>query len=160
MALIQTGMRLTPAVLNDPTAYKTADTSRTSTTTLAADPNLTVPVIANAVYVMSLAVAHTYDPACDFKFSWTGPSGATMANWTANWRTTDGVEVSGAFATLGTVVPITSASGTFTQPLWAHGILITSTTAGNLAMTWAQNTSAVGAATVKAGSLLRVERIA
>lgn len=160
MPLIESGMPLWPELLNAPTAYKTGDTSRASTTTLAADPDLAVPVIANAVYGVSLYVAHTYDPACDFKFSWSGPAGSTMTNWTADWRTTDGVEVSGAFASLGTTVPITSASGSFTQPVWAHGLLVIGGTAGTLALTWAQNTSSVNPAIVRAGSMLRLERVA
>ncbi|MEV4846140.1 hypothetical protein AB0K20_23345 [Micromonospora matsumotoense] len=160
MPLIQSGMPLYPELLNSPTAWKTLDTARASTTTLAADPDLALPVIAGAVYVLSAYVAHTYDAACDFKFSWSGPSGATMTNWTADWRTTDGNEISGAFASLGSVVPITSGSGTLSQPLWAHGLLIIGGTAGTLALTWAQNTSSVNPATVRAGSTLRLERVA
>ncbi|MEH1059401.1 hypothetical protein V6U89_29860 [Micromonospora sp. CPCC 206171] len=154
------GMILTPARLNAPTAYKTSDTSRTLTTTLTADPDLSVSVIANAVYVVSLYAPHTYDALCDFKFSWTAPTGSAMTNWTADWRTVDGTEISGAFSTLSTVVPLTSASGTFTQPLWAHGLLVVGGTAGTFGMTWAQNTSHANAATVKTGSLLRLERVA
>lgn len=160
MPLIQSGQRLTPALLNSPVAWKTADTSRTSTTTLTADPDLSVPVLANAVYLVALYVAHTYDAACDFRFSWSGPSGATMTNWTADWRTVDGNEVSGAFASLTSSVPLTSGSGTLTQPLWAHGLLIVGGTAGTFAFTWAQNTSSANAAIVRAGSVLRLERIA
>lgn len=159
MALFQSGMRLTPSRLNAPTAYKVADTSRSSTTTLTADPDLTVSVLANAVYVVDLYVSHTYDAAADFKFSWSGPAGATMTNWTADWRTTDGAEVSGSFATLGAVVPITSASGSLSQPIWAHGVLVVGSPSGTFAWTWAQNTSSANPATVRAGSLLRLERI-
>lgn len=144
----------------NPTAYKTSDTSRTSTTTLTADPDLSVPLLASAVYLVSLYVSHTYDAAADFKFSWSGPSGAVMNNWTAGWRSTDGIETSGSFPTLGTVVPITSAAGTLNQPIWAHGVLIMGANAGNFALTWAQNTSSVNAAIVRAGSVLRLERVA
>ncbi|MFJ8687200.1 hypothetical protein [Micromonospora wenchangensis] len=158
--LIQSGMPLLPELLNSPTAWKTADTSRSSTTTLAADPDLTVPVIAGATYMLSAYIAHTYDAACDFKFSWSGPAGATMTNWQADWRTTDGTEISGAFAAIGSVVPITSGSGTLSQPLWAHGVLIIGGTAGTFALTWAQNTSSANAAIVRAGSTLRLERVA
>lgn len=153
-------MKLTADRLNSPTAYKTSDTSRTSTTTLTADPNLAVSVVANAVYLVNLYVAHTYDAACDMKFSWSGPAGATMTNWMAAWRTVDGTETSGSFASISTSVPLQSASGSFTQPVWAHGLLIVSSTAGTFSFTWAQNTSSVNAATVKSGSILQLDRVA
>lgn len=159
MAFVQSGMRLTPAALNDPSAYKTSDTSRSSTTTLTADPNLVVSVVANAVYVLSAFIPHTYDPACDFKCTISGPSGASMPFWTAWWRTTDGNNIAGAMPNLGSVLTITSGSGTTVQPLWAQGVLTVGATAGSVAFEWAQNTSSVNAATVKAGALLRLERI-
>ncbi|MEU5938634.1 hypothetical protein ABZ807_05500 [Micromonospora sp. NPDC047548] len=157
--LIASGTPMFPALLNNPAAWKTADTSRASNTTLAADPHLAVPVLAGAVYAVDLAVAHTYD-AGGFKFSWSGPAGATMANWTAGWRTTSGTEVSGSFPTLTTVQPIVWSAGNINQPIWARGVLIVAATAGTFAFTWAQNTSHANPSIVRAGSVLRLERLA
>ncbi|MFJ8685052.1 hypothetical protein [Micromonospora wenchangensis] len=143
-----------------PAGYKTADTSRSSTTTLTADPDLAVAVAAGAVYLMSAYIPHTYNAAGDFKFGWSGPAGASMPNWQADWRTTDGTEVSGAFTDITSTVPITSASGSLNQPVWCHGLLIVGATAGTFAFTWAQNTSNAAASIVRAGAVLRLERVA
>ncbi|MEV6800509.1 hypothetical protein AB0M91_19510 [Micromonospora rifamycinica] len=158
--LIQSGMPLLPELLNDPTAVKTTDTSRISTVTLAADPDLTVPVIAGAVYLVNLYAPHTYNAAGDFKIGWTYPSGSTLPNWQARWRTTDGVETSGSFADITSTVAITSASGSLNQPVWAHGLLTIGALAGQFAFAWAQNTSNANATIVRAGAVLRLERIA
>lgn len=143
-----------------PAGYKTGDTSRVSTTTITADPDLAVSVIAGAVYLVSAFIPHTYNAAGDFKFGWSYPAGASMPNWAADWRTTDGTEVSGVFTDITSTVPITSASGTLNQPVWIHGLLTVGATAGTFAFAWAQNTSNAAATIVRAGAVLRLERIA
>ena len=65
MALIQSGMPLYPELLNSPAAYKTSDTSRASTTTLAADPDLAVSVIAGAVPLYGTVVISSFSLLCN-----------------------------------------------------------------------------------------------
>lgn len=160
---ILAGMKLTSTRLNNLYAtlyvYKTGDTSRTATATPASDPDLTVSVEANAVYDVRVAIAHTYDNTADFKFTFVGPAGATMTNWMFKVRTVDGTESSGVSATITTVQTVASASGTFNQPLWIEGTLVTAGTAGTFAFQWSQANSVVPAAIVRAGSSMKLIRV-
>src|SRR6266536_3701246 len=59
-------------------AYKTASTSRASTTTLAADPHLIVAVDANAKYELTGLIDYEADVTGDMKFQFTLPAAAVM----------------------------------------------------------------------------------
>ncbi|MGW1761008.1 hypothetical protein [Streptomyces mirabilis] len=124
---------------------KAADTSRTSTATVAADPHLTLPVVASATYIVEAVVVWT-NGGGGFRASWTAPSGATMV-WTDN----DG----GGSSALGTDLTFSVTTGTTFQ-----GALIVGTTAGSLTLRWAQNSSNTGATVLLAGCYLKLERVA
>ncbi|WP_240981063.1 right-handed parallel beta-helix repeat-containing protein [Streptomyces sp. N502] len=107
-------------------AIKDADTPRASTITPAADPDLTLEVEANSTYDVECVAVWT-NGGGGMRMTWIAPAGATMT-WTDN----DGVGVVGPTG----VVTFASATGTTLK-----GTLVTGATAGNLTLSWAQNTS-------------------
>lgn len=125
-------------------ARKTSSTSRASTTTVSADPHLVVAVEANAVYRVQVFVGWT-NGGGGFKAAFSGPSGATM-NWTDN----DG----GYSSAIGTTQSFNTTVGTSFL-----GTLITSGTAGNLSLVWAQDSSNAANTTLAAGCHIAVERV-
>ncbi|MFE4367950.1 MULTISPECIES: collagen-like domain-containing protein [unclassified Streptomyces] len=126
-------------------ALKSADTSRASTATLAADNHLVVPVVANATYAVEAVVVWT-NGGGGMAIGWTGPSGATMV-WTDN----DGA----GMQTIGTTDTFSVTTGTSLK-----GALKTGTTAGSLTLRWAQGTSNAAATVLKSGCYLSARRIA
>lgn len=137
-------------------AYKTGDTTRTSTATFADDPHLTVTVAANTIYVVDASLIYLTAATPDIKFSWTLPSGGTMTNWGFRYRTHDGTETSGSTAAGTDTVSITAAATPGpNQTIVVRGLLVTSS-AGTFAVRWAQNTSDSGSTSFKQNSWLRL----
>lgn len=142
-------------------ARKTSDTPRDSTTTFADDPDITLSVAANAVYEMSGVMVFDGDSAADFKQQFTTPAGAGYglsmtgqdqnATFTVGSVITDLQTSSQIWGCVGVGIRMTCS---FT------GIMTTSGTAGNLTLQWAQNASNATATTLKAGTYLRLQRIA
>lgn len=145
-------------------ADKTADETVTSSTTLQDDDQLFLPVAANARYLMDAFFIYTGagDPAGGLRMGWTGPSGATM-KWT-NFGTSQ--NVSPTLVNYNVVVEnIGGARGVGTngatemscQP---RGRLATAGTGGTLRLQWAQGVSNATGTVLKAGSCVRLVRIA
>jgi hypothetical protein len=156
------GKRLTAAALNAAiglSAAKGGDTNRSSAntgTTLTADPDLTVAVLANTSYLVrfSLLYKGAATNTGDLKLSFSVPSGATLAGGFLGIANPLGV----------TILPVTSAASVLVSysngtgnPLWCQvtANLVTSAAAGNLVLTWAQNTSSATSTTLMAGSSLQ-----
>jgi len=140
-------------------AVKSASTSRTSTTTLTADPDLTVPVDANAAYDVEISLP--YNGAAtgtgDIKFSFSVPSGASITGGFEGIANPLGV----AILTVATGSTLFSASNGTGNPLWCKisCTLFTSGTSGNLVLNWAQNTSSGTATTLLAGAKMSAARV-
>jgi hypothetical protein len=139
-------------------ADKGADQGVTSSTTLANDSALFVPLAANAKYKVQLEVLYKGGTtgSSDLKLGFSVPSGATIAGRAITVSNPLGVatgyitQSSVLFsATNGTGNPLDCAC-TFT--------LTTSGTSGNLQIQWAQNTSSGTATTVMSGSSLTARR--
>jgi hypothetical protein len=162
------GQRLTAELLRSmlpQTVRKTADDSRSATTTFADDTHLTFAVEANAVYVMDGWIKYFADPTPDIKIQFTTPTG-TLGEWawlmpgsgTAATGTvgysirTETNDVGGSRTGYGT-----SDSTMFTpiSGLWRVG-----STAGSITLQWAQNTSNAIATVMYTDSWLRFLRIA
>lgn len=131
-------------------AYKSSDLPRSSTATVADDPDLIVPVratIAYAVRVVGSVSAGSTTP--DFKYAFAGPSGATMTNWQSDslWDSGRTYEVRSAIGTTASI-----GCDTTQRPFTATGILVVGATAGNFSLQWAQNTSNATATTLYAGT--------
>lgn len=153
--------------MNPLRAYKAADTSRSSTSTLANDPDLFVTPIVNAVYAVQLFLMVQGGTVGDMKVDFTFPAGATFP-W--GFIAYDN-GITGAPAAVNAIafgaptsgssffnVGLTGAGSQNTVPV--YGLLTMGSTAGNLTLQWAQSTSDGTAATIKAGSWMRAERMA
>lgn len=159
--VINAGTTPTVTVLNEmlpDIAVKTSNTSRSSTTTLAADPHLVLALEANATYDFDLDLSYNGNTngSGDLKFGFTGPSGFTMAFGTLVVSIPAGVSLGGGTQST-TVVSGSAGTGT---PLYARasGILTTSATSGTLTLLWAQNTSSGTNTTLTTGSKMRLKR--
>lgn len=151
------------AMVNDEFKRKTADESVTSDTTLQNDNDLVVPVVASSVYRVEWDLRTDGALAGDFKYAFTGPSGATMVwqsrgNLAADTANTAPIPVD--VTAIGTTVTHgTIAAGTVSR-VCGSGILVVSTTAGNLQLQWAQGTSSATATKALTHSWLRASRVA
>jgi len=140
-------------------AYKTADTTRT-TTVLAADPDLTVNVTSGHVYIVEAFFAIKGDLAGDIKVGWTG---AHTGLWgPINFGSTTSTD-SGSpelVASLWTTVRNfgLNATNTTNYGIHARGTLTAAST-GALAVNWAALAAGAGS-TMSAGSHIRLQRIA
>lgn len=128
-------------------AYKTANTSRTSTTTLAADPHLIVPVDANAMYELTGLIDFEADAAGDMKFQFTLPASATMNYTWLSWTAVADLFTNNATNNQTTVASIGGGGAGVGRGVILQGNVTTAGTAGNLGINWAQNTSS-GTATI------------
>lgn len=124
---------------------KSALTNRASNVTPADDPDLTLSVVANAVYEVRALLVWT-NGGGGFRMAWNVPAAATMT-WT------DG---GGA----GAVLPTTNATFAASTGTESVGRLVVGATAGNCVLQWAQNTSNVGNTALQAGSFLSLRRVA
>ncbi|GHD70193.1 hypothetical protein GCM10010317_076980 [Streptomyces mirabilis] len=118
-----------------------------STITQAASTALTIPVEASATYRMTAMLVIQSPSGVSFTHSFTGPSGATMT-----WGDTTATYIS-------TLTGVDTWSGTgANRAANIAGTLVTSTTAGNLVVTFASGTAGQ-TATLGQNSWLRLERI-
>jgi hypothetical protein len=143
-------------------AVKSADTGRTSTTTLASDPHIVLAVAANATYLLD--GWFEYDGAFgagDLKMDWSLPASAAL-RWapfgnasgdTTQKHTTGSVEAGVTTASVGTY-----GVGATRNAVAPRGYLTTGATAGNATLRWAQNASNATATTLRAGSWARLLR--
>lgn len=144
------------------TVYKTADESVTSSITVQDDNHLTLAVAASGVYAFDgCLLFDSADVNADLRLTFTGPSGASgwwapvaitlgNADGTGNARLTK-FDLAGE-STVGTI-----SGGSIARPC---GYLAVSSTAGTFKLQWAQASSSATAVTVRAGSWLRLHRMA
>src|SRR5262245_58148019 len=144
-----------------PYLIKGSDTSRSSNTTPTADPDLVMPVVANATYWWECRVVYNggTNGSSDGQFGFSAPAGAT-GFYESLRNQVSGLTWGNALATSYGTQANVGTNGTGNPISYcATGIVIVSSTAGNLSFFWAQNTSSGTATTVKAGSLLVGKRI-
>ena len=139
-------------------AYKTAQTSRASTTTLVADPHLIVPVDANAHYVLTGLIDYEADVTGDVKFQFTLPAGASMNFAWVGWQASDTFSNNGTNTTA-TVVTLGGGGAGQGRGNTIAGTVTTAGTAGNLGVNWAQNVSSGTATIWHAESYLMLVRV-
>lgn len=174
------GQRLRASLLVDmlpKTARKTADTSRSATTTTTADPHLTFTVDANAVYTWYGWVKYDAPIAGDLNLDFSAPSGA-LGEWVGLGA---GNPVTGASATPTLRIDIQGGSGYFirtettdvtsarsfgglgtgiTLGVSLNGTLRVGSTAGTFSLDWAQFASDATATTLYTDSWITMQRIA
>ncbi|QYW07577.1 hypothetical protein SEA_LIZZ_30 [Streptomyces phage Lizz] len=140
------GISVTAGLGSDRYARKTANTSRSSTTTTTVDPHLVVAVEANATYNVLANLVWRPSGSGGFRFKFTGPSGAEMI-----YIDND----SGSVITIGDELTFNITTGAS-----IGGILVTGGTAGNLSLFWAQNASNATATVLNEHSSLWARRVA
>jgi len=145
-------------------AYKGADESVTSSTALQNDDALFLALPVNSTWMAFAAIFYQggNNGAGDLKWQWTVPAGASAIGGHVSYFTS-GVGVGnvnlGAFANGATTVSGTNGAGHSLPVLLLMSVTIGST-AGNLQLQWAENTSNATPTIVKAGSLLAAWQVA
>lgn len=146
---------------------KTSDTDRASTTTLADDPDLTVELEASAVYFVEFILLLGGVAAADIKTAWTTPSGSSGFKAVIGPASNAATNSAADSATMRVGVHGFATPVEYSALRDGTGLLfgvqergeVTTTSAGTLALQWAQVTSNATASRVSDGSLLRVARI-
>lgn len=144
-------------------AVKTADTSRSSNTTLTNDPDILFSLASNATYQAEafLWFHGGASGSSDLQFQWTGPAGFNFfyllfhAEGGATGLTNSVnryVATSNAFCN--------TNGGSTENVAQILGTITTGGTAGTLNLQWAQNTSNATATVMRAGTHMTLRRIA
>lgn len=152
-----TALRSTDVLL----AYKTGDEQVTSSITLQDDDHLALPVVASGVYALDAYLDVEADPAADITLGWSAPAGATLS-WTETGISAGNTGNIGSIKQSRLDVATSSgvgivATGSAVRPA---GVLRVGGTAGTLRLRWAQSVSSASPTTLKAGSWIRLMRIA
>jgi hypothetical protein len=144
-------------------ARKSVSTPRASTTTLEADPHLTLTV-SPGTYKLDAFLMYDADAAADLKLGWSAPAGTTGAWWPG--AADSGMAGLAASPRWGAVTDV----GTTTLPLGAIGAgtivaarpvgTVVITTAGIFALMWAQQASSATPTVLRGQSTLELRRIA
>lgn len=148
---------------------KLTTTSRASTTSLAADPDLVIPLINARTYLVRGVIVFTAAATPDLKYDWDYSSNVAAAEgYNAIYSASHGPAASTPFVirfqSQGDSEADQAISGndTTTYGWIVVGFTIDThaTNSTNLSFRWAQNTSNATATTVRRGSYLEYKRIA
>ena len=144
------------------TVAKTSDTSRSLTTSLAADPTLVVPVLANSKYILDIFFRGTSGSLADFKFAYVLPASATgngILSGISNSTNTNYIINSSAGIGTSNAIVVSTDSGSGNFAFKGTIYISVSGTAGDVAFYWAQNVAS-GSTTIAAGSYIDYRKIA
>lgn len=150
------------ATLVPRSAFKASDTARASTTTLTADPDLSVAVDASAAYEISLHVIYTQGTLGQLFMGFTGPAAATFDWGLIGLAVGTTASDTGSFTASACTIGTTKAVGgnTIANFIRVEGRLLVDVTSGSLTYRWAQSASSATGVTVKAGSYMIARQIA
>lgn len=148
----------------DAAVFKAADTTRTGTTTLTDDPDLTFAVATSEVWEFEATlILQAATTASDWKFTFTGPAASTcywspqLGSVNPAWATTG--TGGSATALLACATSIATASANNIHGVVLKGVIVNGANAGALTFQWSQNTSDASNNSVKVGSFLRYRKI-
>lgn len=164
---ILAGQKITGTLLNNMmpvTAIKTASTSRASTTTISADPELQFTVEAGAEYVGEYYFRISGDPNAFMDAQWTTPAGAT-GSWEGTGRllgtaTTDGGTRTSVRMALNAEIRLATVSTGSAQTVGGAFRITMGGTSGTVSIDWAQGVSNATATVMEADSWIKVRRVA
>jgi hypothetical protein len=166
---IAAGQRITAGLLTSMLpqhVVKQANTDKASTIAFGADPELSLPLSANAVYQVEFLLIAGGITTADIQTRWalpgtasgqkvvTGPGSAAADTNADNVATRQGVHT---FATAILYNGVRNATASYFR-IYEYGV-VTTTDAGNITLEWAQGTSQTTASRIAAGSMLRVRRL-
>jgi hypothetical protein len=163
---ILTAANLTELVTWFPThAFKLTDgTPFPSTTAMANDEDLILALVANYSYTFNAMVVYGAGTTADIKLGWTFPTGATLTYAALGTDVTAGgnapVETVSVAEASDTSKPYGGAGISSFRFVEYTGRITVSSTAGNLTLRRAQNTSTAENTLIKAGSFLTLQRVA
>jgi hypothetical protein len=156
------GQRITASLLASlaPLAATSTGTSVTSSTVLINDPDLVLPVVAGAIYLFDSWLNYVAASGGGFKFQWAVPSGAGLLySALHNEGGSTGLDNSCLVQSQNDAVYCQGAGSTVTAAHLA-GVLAVGPAAGNLQLTWAQNTSSGTPTTLRSQSSVALRRVA
>jgi len=142
---------------------KTADESLSSSTTLQDDNHLILPVAANEVWQFSFNIIYSSGTTEDFKIGFTFPTSGRIDAMGVAFDGALAVSLPNVSTTTSPATPTTALGGAGTTvrfPVSMQGIFTNSSTAGNVTLQWAQNTSGATTTTVYANSTLWAVKLA
>lgn len=151
------------------TVEKSGDTTRTSTITRTADPDLALALPANSTWEFTgaLILTSAANAAGDFSYEWQFPASATLT------AVNHGMDIGLASGSVGTIEAVVQANQTGTSPTTAQnygcsttqtGVIVTGRivlagTAGSLTLAWAQQSSNASGTTLQNGSYITARRV-
>jgi hypothetical protein len=143
---------------------KSADQTRTATTTLADDSALTRAFEANDVVEVEALLWVTSPMSADIKLQLAVPAGSTgiwgaATGFGTGAGTTDGFGKNAAFSVSPTNSDVTLGTTGSLQVICLRGVIALGGTAGSITVRWAQGTSDAGDTVVKQNSLLKTRII-
>jgi hypothetical protein len=150
-------------------AQKTVDSSRSSTTTLADDPELTLTLAASGTYTIRAAVTYNAPSAAGLKMNFNIGTGVTLKAWNVIGCNVSGAFTQGSNVTVGggavNTTDIATQNGTVNHGnsnVFYHDVIVATGSSGTYTFTlrWAQNNFSATSATVMYGSYLLAEKIA
>ncbi|MFG2993939.1 hypothetical protein ACGFZK_32390 [Streptomyces sp. NPDC048257] len=152
--------RMTNSEAETRTAVKTADEPITNNT-LQDDDHLALSVVANGWYEVALYLDVEGDPAADLTMGWTVPAGAALS-WTENGVSAGNTNNIGSVKLQRNDAAIASGVGIIAagSAVLPRGVLRVAATAGTLQFRWAQTSTNASPTILKAGSMLKLTRIA
>jgi hypothetical protein len=141
---------------------KTADETKTSNATLAADGALVFAMDANSKYAVRGRVFFDTTATGDFKWRHTGPSSPALVRVKRQSLLPGASALSNiALDTAYSAADVTeTGTGTTGGYIEFEGIIHNGVNAGNFQFQWAQNTSDAGNTTVRAGSSIEYRKVA
>lgn len=140
--------------------YKSANQTRTNTTVLADDSELKFSMLANTKYQFEFQLFYaTANATCDIVVTLNGPAGVDQLQAFLDVRNATGGVQGSAYINAYGQTASNDAGGATDSIILITGTLSNGSTAGDLAVQWAQRVSDAGATTVKKGSYLRAHRI-
>ena len=165
------GQRITAALLlaaQPATYYKAATTSRSSMTTLADDPDLTVTLDASATYTIEMVLSYAALTAAGFQTAWSVSAGVTSVNRSVDGpgssaadASADNISMRSGVHNYATAVSCgTRNSGSNQLVAVERALVTTDTTGGTVTLQWAQATSNATATLLSVSSYMTVTRIA
>lgn len=141
-------------------AYKSADQTVTSSTTLVNDSALAITIQASSVYNVEMYIEYEggVQGSSDLKFTWTLPN-VTTFHYT-NLRVNTSGQIATGMMQFGSDTVVAATNGSTRNGIMLKGVIFGATSSGVVQWRWAQNTSSGTGTTVHAGSYLLANRIA
>lgn len=163
---IYAGQRITAALLASMLpleAVKTGSTSRASTTTVSADPELQLTVAAGADYVGHFYFRISGDPAGDMDVKFTTPGGGSDSGSWGGYHLNAGSADGGTGTTvrhaLNAEITLSTPSAGTAQVVTGDFRLTIGATGGTFSIDWAQNVSNATGSVMERDSFITLKRV-